>query len=50
MRVTAGANYDSHCRTPTISHRAGRGALGDSVLFLDWHGYQRHDYTGSPAV
>ncbi|WP_328786267.1 hypothetical protein [Streptomyces sp. NBC_00273] len=38
-------------RTPTISHRAGAAALGDSALFLDWHGdgrgYQRHDYTAS---
>ncbi|MFF3675910.1 hypothetical protein ACFYYS_18285 [Streptomyces sp. NPDC002120] len=51
---TSNANYDGHYRTPTISHQAGRGALGDSVLFLDWHGdghgYQRHDYTGSPTV
>ncbi|MFB6514156.1 hypothetical protein ACFCW4_06830 [Streptomyces virginiae] len=41
-------------RTATISHRAGPSALGDSVLFLDWHGdgrgYQRHDYTASPTV
>ncbi|MFJ7593415.1 hypothetical protein ACIQZO_39805 [Streptomyces sp. NPDC097617] len=41
-------------RTATISHRAGAAALGDSVLFLDWHGdgrgYGRHDYTGSPTV
>ncbi|MFD3775155.1 hypothetical protein [Streptomyces sp. NPDC058612] len=41
-------------RTPTIRHRAGLGALADSVLYLDWHGdargYQRHNYTGSPTV
>ncbi|MFZ3475731.1 hypothetical protein ACODT3_40160 [Streptomyces sp. 4.24] len=41
-------------RTPTISYRAGPGALADSVLFLDWHGdghgYQRHEYAGSPTV
>ncbi|MFI8392181.1 hypothetical protein [Streptomyces sp. NPDC085540] len=41
-------------RTATISHRAGAAALGDSVLFLDWHGdgcgYQRHDYTATPTV
>ncbi|MGW6979606.1 hypothetical protein ACWGE1_09180 [Streptomyces sp. NPDC054932] len=51
---TSNANYDGHYRTPTISHRAGPGALADSVLFLDWHGdgrgYGRHDYTGSPTV
>ncbi|WP_327267159.1 hypothetical protein OG444_40220 (plasmid) [Streptomyces sp. NBC_01232] len=51
---TPGADYDGHYRTPTISHRAGSGALADAVLFLDWQGdgrgYQRHDYTASPAV
>ncbi|MFG2874516.1 hypothetical protein ACGFYU_05785 [Streptomyces sp. NPDC048337] len=51
---TSGGNYDGHYRTPTLSHRAGPGALADSVLFLDWHGdgrgYGRHDYTGSPTV
>ncbi|MFG2487937.1 hypothetical protein ACGFSI_34975 [Streptomyces virginiae] len=35
-------------------HRAGAAALGDSVLFLDWHGdgrgYPRHDYTAFPTV
>ncbi|WP_405681137.1 hypothetical protein OG239_00530 [Streptomyces sp. NBC_00868] len=51
---TSNANYDGRYRTGTISHRAGPGAMADSVLFLDWHGdgrgYQRHDYTGSPTV
>ncbi|MER7001020.1 hypothetical protein [Streptomyces sp. NPDC000410] len=51
---TSGGNYDGSFRTPTISHRAGPGALADSMLFLDWHGdgrgYQRHEYTGSPTV
>ncbi|MGW6842154.1 hypothetical protein [Streptomyces sp. NPDC054958] len=51
---TAGANCDGRYRTQTISHRAGRGALADAVLFLDWQGdgrgYQRHDYTASPPV
>ncbi|MFJ6501606.1 hypothetical protein OG280_40995 (plasmid) [Streptomyces virginiae] len=51
---SSGGDYDGHYRTPTISHRAGNGALADSVLFLDWHGdgrgYQRHDYTASPTV
>lgn len=41
-------------RSATISYRAGPRALADSVLFLDWRGdgrgYQRHDYTASPAV
>lgn len=39
---------------PTIRHRAGPGALGDAVLYLDWHedghGYRGYDYTGSPSV
>ncbi|MFD7258895.1 hypothetical protein [Streptomyces sp. NPDC059874] len=51
---TSSGDYDGSYRTPTISHRAGSGALADSVLFLDWHGdgrgYGRHDYTGSPTV
>ncbi|MEU9035334.1 hypothetical protein AB0D45_10565 [Streptomyces sp. NPDC048352] len=41
-------------RTPTTSHRAGAGALADSMLLLDWQGdgrgYQRHAYTASPTV
>ncbi|MEU9108752.1 hypothetical protein AB0D54_31355 [Streptomyces xanthophaeus] len=41
-------------RTGTISHRAGPVALGDAVLYLDWHkdgrGYRGYDYTGSPRV
>ncbi|MEV7512666.1 hypothetical protein AB0O57_32380 [Streptomyces sp. NPDC091201] len=41
-------------RSATISHRAGGAALGDAVLFLDWHGdgrgYGRHDFTASPTV
>ncbi|MEU9147269.1 hypothetical protein [Streptomyces sp. NPDC048349] len=51
---TSSGNSNGHYRTPTIRHRAGRGALADLVLFLDWHsdgrGYGRHDYTGSPTV
>ncbi|MFF8264347.1 hypothetical protein [Streptomyces virginiae] len=51
---TSSADYDGRYRTQTISHRAGRGALTDAVLFLDWQGdgrgYQRHDYTASPTV
>ncbi|WP_030722980.1 hypothetical protein [Streptomyces sp. NRRL F-2580] len=51
--TSSGARTGTY-RTPTISHRAGAVALGDSVLFLDWHGdgrgYQRHDYTASPTV
>ncbi|MEV7445662.1 hypothetical protein AB0O22_31770 [Streptomyces sp. NPDC091204] len=51
--TSSGARRGTY-RTATISHRAGAVALGDSVLFLDWHGdgrgYQRHDYAGSPAV
>ncbi len=51
---TPSAHYNGHYRTPTIKHRAGPGALADSVLFLDWHGdgrgYGRHDYTRSPTV
>ncbi|WP_405442538.1 hypothetical protein OG373_34775 [Streptomyces avidinii] len=49
--TSSGARTGTY-RTATIKHRAG--AIGDSVLFLDWHGngrgYQRHDYTVSPAV
>ncbi|MFD9339939.1 hypothetical protein ACFWBF_37045 [Streptomyces sp. NPDC060028] len=41
-------------RTPVINHRAGSGAYGDLVLFLDWHGdghgYQHHDYKGTSTV
>lgn len=51
---TAGWARSGTYRTATISHRAGPSALGDSVLFLDWHGdgrgYRRHEYTGSPTV
>ncbi|MFD3720140.1 hypothetical protein [Streptomyces sp. NPDC058674] len=51
---TSKANYDGRYRTDTISHRIGNRALADVVLFLDWHGdgrgFQRHEYTGSPAV
>ncbi|MET9469886.1 hypothetical protein ABZY44_34860 [Streptomyces sp. NPDC006544] len=50
----SGADYDAHYRTPTISRRAGRGALANAALLLDWQGdgrgYQRHDYTASPTV
>ncbi|MGW9372971.1 hypothetical protein ACWGVR_23455 [Streptomyces xanthophaeus] len=52
--TTSSSRRHGRYRTPTVSHRAGPGALADSVLFLDWHGdgrgYQRHDYTGSPTV
>ncbi|MFD3473031.1 hypothetical protein ACFWWM_43325 [Streptomyces sp. NPDC058682] len=51
--TSSGARSGTY-RTATISRRAGPSALGDSVLFLDWHGdghgYQRHDYTASPTV
>ncbi|MCX5174094.1 hypothetical protein [Streptomyces virginiae] len=51
---TAGGARSGTYRTATISHRAGPSALGDSMLFLDWHGdgrgYRRHEYTGSPTV
>lgn len=51
---TSTGNHDGRYRTPAISHRAAPGALGDAVLFLDWHGdgrgYQRYEYTGSPNV
>nr|WP_281187301.1 hypothetical protein [Streptomyces katrae] len=40
--------------SPAFSHRAGGGAYGNAVLFLDWHkdghGNQAHDYKGSPPV
>ncbi|MFI8365231.1 hypothetical protein ACIGD1_34405 [Streptomyces sp. NPDC085612] len=51
---SSGADYRGSYRTATISHRAGAGALADTVLFLDWQGdgrgYQRHDVTASPTV
>ncbi|WP_404962681.1 hypothetical protein [Streptomyces sp. 147326] len=51
--TSSGARTGTY-RTATISHRAGPATLGDTVLFLDWHGdgrgYQRHDYTASPTV
>ncbi|MFJ9551104.1 hypothetical protein [Streptomyces erythrochromogenes] len=51
--TSSGARSGTY-RTATISGRAGAAALGDSVLFLDWHGdgrgYQRHDYPASPTV
>lgn len=47
-------DHNGRYRTPTISHRAAPGALGDAALYLDWHGdghsYQRHEYTGSLTV
>ncbi|MEU4953652.1 hypothetical protein [Streptomyces lavendulae] len=53
-KATSGGDRDGNYRTPTISHRAGRGAYGNGVLYLDWHkdgrGYQGHDYKGSPTV
>ncbi|MFF4498627.1 hypothetical protein [Streptomyces sp. NPDC001546] len=53
-KSTSNGDHDGHWRTPVISHRAGRGAYGNSVIFLDWHkdghGYQAHDYKGSPTV
>ncbi|MGO4462731.1 hypothetical protein AB4039_36410 [Streptomyces sp. M-16] len=52
--ATSGGDRDGNYRTPTISHRAGSGAYGNGVLYLDWHkdgrGYQGHDYKGSPTV
>ncbi|MFE5807344.1 hypothetical protein [Streptomyces sp. NPDC056491] len=41
---TAGANHDGHYRTPTLRHRAGRGALGgerDQNLESGDHGVHR---------
>ncbi|GHB80537.1 hypothetical protein GCM10010347_58880 [Streptomyces cirratus] len=35
---TSSSKRSGSYRTPTISHRAGPRALGDSVLFPDWHG------------
>ncbi|GAA3242144.1 hypothetical protein GCM10010260_81990 [Streptomyces filipinensis] len=53
-KATSGGDRDGTYRTPTISHRAGSGAYGNGVLYLDWHkdgrGYQGHDYKGSPTV
>ncbi|MFD9575577.1 hypothetical protein ACFWBI_37890 [Streptomyces sp. NPDC059982] len=53
-KATSSGDRDGHYRTPTISHRAGSGADGNTVLYLDWHkdgrGYQGHDYKGSPTV
>ncbi|MEU7068332.1 hypothetical protein [Streptomyces sp. NPDC046161] len=53
-KATSSGDRDGHYRTPTISHRAGSGAYADAVLYLDWHkdghGYQNHDYKGSPTV
>ncbi|MFF1560949.1 hypothetical protein [Streptomyces sp. NPDC058279] len=52
--ATSSGDRDGHYRTPTISHRAGSGAYANAVLYLDWHkdghGYQGHDYKGSPTV
>ncbi|MFI5831970.1 hypothetical protein ACIA6C_32745 [Streptomyces sp. NPDC051578] len=52
--ATSSGDRDGHYRTPTISHQAGSGAYADAVLYLDWHkdghGYQNHDYKGSPTV
>ncbi|WP_407841408.1 hypothetical protein ACE1OC_41295 [Streptomyces sp. DSM 116496] len=52
--ATSSGDRNGHYRTPKISHRAGPGALGDGVLFVDWHkdghGYRGYDYTGSPSV
>ncbi|MET9852219.1 hypothetical protein ABZY57_04605 [Streptomyces sp. NPDC006450] len=52
--ATSSGDRNGSLRTPTISHRAGPGALGDAVLYLDWrkdgHGYRAYDYTGSPRV
>ncbi|MFJ8212127.1 hypothetical protein [Streptomyces sp. NPDC096033] len=52
--ATSNGGHTGQWRTPVISHQAGRGAYGNSVLYLDWHrdghGYQAHDYKGSPTV
>ncbi|MFF3214126.1 hypothetical protein ACFYYB_26055 [Streptomyces sp. NPDC002886] len=52
--ATSGGDRNGSYRTPTISHQAGPDALGDAVLFVDWHkdghGYRGYDYTGSPTV
>lgn len=52
--ATSGGDRNGSFRTGTVSHRAGPGALGDAVLFVDWHkdghGYRGYDYTGSPTV
>ncbi|AWZ03917.1 MULTISPECIES: hypothetical protein [unclassified Streptomyces] len=53
-KATSNGDRNGSYRTPTIRHRAGPGALGDAVLYLDWHedghGYRGYDYTGSPSV
>ncbi|MBT2451470.1 hypothetical protein J7F03_31290 [Streptomyces sp. ISL-43] len=53
-KATSSGDRNGSYRTPTVSHRAGPGALGDAVLYLDWredgHGYRGHDYAGSPTV
>ncbi|MFJ9344807.1 hypothetical protein ACIRP0_36835 [Streptomyces sp. NPDC101733] len=53
-RATSNGDRDGRYRTPTVSHRAGSGAYGNAVLFLDWHkdgrGYRGQDYKGLPTV
>ncbi|GAA3244890.1 hypothetical protein [Streptomyces lavendulae] len=53
-RATPGGDRDGSFRTPVISHQASGNAYGNAVLFLDWHkdghGYQAHDFKGSPTL
>ncbi|MFF4646931.1 hypothetical protein [Streptomyces sp. NPDC001389] len=53
-KETSGGARKGAWRTPVISHRAGSAAYGNGAVFLDWHkdghGYQAHDYKGSPNV
>lgn len=53
-RATSRGDHDGSYRTPVISGRAGSGAYGGGVLFLDWHkdgrGFRGHDFDGTPVV
>ncbi|MEU9033321.1 hypothetical protein AB0D45_00115 [Streptomyces sp. NPDC048352] len=53
-KATPRGDRDGSHRTPVISHRAGGGAYGNAVVFLDWHkdghGYQAHDFKASPSL